>query len=253
MLLVYLIFLAAIGLESLGTYISIAGLSYNSSPIIIILIIILDFSKIVIASSLYKKWNLIHFSLKIIFIPTLISLMLITSVGAYAFLIKEFQKTVKNHSVSTLNISLLEKEKTTLEQRKLVIDTQISNLPSDSVSQRKRLTSLFDNELSKINNRLDELNKTLPAEKKKLLQDENISNGNLYVLAEAFNTSTDTIFKYLAFIIVLLVDPLAIALLTLANSLHSFYTPENKHNQTSTFPDNKNSSKQQPPPVLKFP
>ena len=69
MVFIWLVFGAALALELLGSYVSILGLSKNASYILVALAITLDFSKIIIATVLYKQWvNLHNFSLSLFLI-----------------------------------------------------------------------------------------------------------------------------------------------------------------------------------------
>jgi hypothetical protein len=213
-----LVLAAALALESLGSYISVVGLSSKASFIIVILAITLDFSKVMIATVLYKKWKDIHLFTKAFLVPALIFLMIVTSSGTYAFLLQEFSKTTAGQEQLTAKIDLLNAEKIKLESRKKVIDDQVSQLPGSSVLQRKRLTDLFSKESTYINNRVIELDKEIPAATMKVMEDSTHS-GTLGSIAKAYGVGVEQISKIIAFLIVLVVDPLAIVLLTVANFL----------------------------------
>lgn len=93
MLLTGLVFTAALVLEFLGSYMSVIGLSSKSSLLLIILAISLDFSKVVMASVFYENLKELNFSFKLFLVPTTLFLVVITSYGAYAYLLQEFGKT----------------------------------------------------------------------------------------------------------------------------------------------------------------
>lgn len=213
-----LVFIAALALEGLGSYLSVLGLASHGSFIMICFAIILDFSKVMIATVLYKKWSSLHVPLKAFFIPVLLFLMVITSSGTYAFLVREFSKTTLGQEQVTTQIELLKEEKTKLENRKKEIDGQISQLPSSSVLQRKRMTDLFDKELTRINDRVDQLDKDIP---KLTLNAMGTSteSGTLGSIAKSYGTTPEQIAKILAFFMTLVVDPSAIGLLIIANFL----------------------------------
>jgi phage shock protein PspC (stress-responsive transcriptional regulator) len=225
MFLILLVYIAALSLEAFGSYLSVIGLASKTGPILVILIITLDFSKIMIASVLYKRWHEIHWVLSVILVPVVMSLVIVTSTGTYGYLIKEFNKTNISTEQQRAKINILEKEKEKLEVRKQAIDIQISQLPSNSVNQRRRLTDLFSKESNYINSRLLELNNELPDLKIKSLQ-TNSDAGTLAGIAEAYNMTTVQINKIVALFIVFFVDPLAIVLLTLANFLSSCHKKE---------------------------
>lgn len=218
MFFTFLVFSAALTLELFGSYISIMGLAKNASYILVGLAITLDFAKIVIATVLYKQWKNLHAFLKYTLIPPLIFLVLFTSAGAYAFLIQEFSKTTTGQEQAQTRIDSLEQEKIKLEARKKEIDGQIAKLPPESVVQRKRLTELFSKEIQYINVRTIEMDREIPELKVKNLA-ETTQGGTINSIAKAYGVNAESITKLLVFPLVLVIDPLAIILLTVANFL----------------------------------
>ena len=218
MVFIWLVFGAALALELLGSYVSILGLSKNASYILVALAITLDFSKIIIATVLYKQWVNLHNFLKFFLVPSLLFLVIYTSAGAYAFLLQEFSKTTTNQEQTQTKIVAYEQERVKLEARKKEIDGQISQLPPESVVQRKRLTDIFSAEINQVNSRLIELDKQVPELKIQSLTDTS-QGGTVGSLAKAYNISPESITKVLVFFMVLVIDPLAIVLLTVANFL----------------------------------
>lgn len=218
MFFIFLVFLAAITLESLGCYISVIGLTVNTSIIMVILIISLDFSKVMISSVLYKEWNRIHWLFKIWLLPTLLFLITVTSTGTFGFLVNEFSKSTVGQEQKTVTVQLLQQEQAKLDKRKTEIDSQITQLPPNNVLQRKRLTDLFQEEITRINTRLVELDKEIP-----LATTEKITNsthsGTIYSVSQALSISNEEATKFISFLITLVIDPLAIILLTIANLL----------------------------------
>ena len=224
-----LVLVAALALESLGSYISVVGLSQNTSIIIIFLAVLLDFVKVIIATTLYKKWGSLHFVLKSFLLPALLGLMLVTSSGTYGYLIKEFGKTSVGQEEIALKIQGMQEEKDRIEARKKEIDSQIAALPSNSVTQRKRLTDLFGAELNQINSRMLELDKSIPEANLQNLQGKS-TNGNLASIASTYGMQAEQVNKIVAFLITLMIDPLAIVLLTIANFLMEQYKKEKREN-----------------------
>lgn len=218
MFFILLVYIAALTLESLGSYISVIGLAAKTGLILIFLAVTLDFSKIMIASVLYKRWKDLHLLLRCILVPVLVFLVTVTSTGTYAYLMQEFSKTTASTEQQKVQIDLMQKEKEKLESRKKVIDDQIAQLPANSVVQRKRLTDLFSKESTYINDRLMTLDKELPEAQVRVMQDSGHS-GTLGSIATAYNVSPEQVSRIVAFFIVLVIDPLAIVLLTVANFL----------------------------------
>lgn len=219
MFLYLLILIAALGLEGFSSYLSVIGLSQNTNTIIVVLAVLLDIVKVIIATTLYKKFNLIPLFFKFCLIIALFFLMLVTSSGTYGYLIKEFGNSNISQEQITVQITAMEEEKQRIELRKKEIDNQIASLPSNSVNQRKKLTKLFEKELNQINDRIIELDKSIPeANIKKVLNKKN--NSNLSNLSASYGLSNDLANKIIAFIITLMLDPLSISLLTISNIIY---------------------------------
>lgn len=218
MIQIFFVFTAAIVLELLGAYMAVVGLSSKSSVLLITLAIALDFSKIVIAAVLYKNWNQLSIGFKLYLVPTLLFLMLVTSYGAYAYLIQEFNKTTATQVQLELKISLMEAEKLNLETRKKEIDDQIASVPNSFVTQKRRLSEMFQEELNFTNNRIQEINRDLPQLKQDILKDRNTA-GTLGSLAQAWGTEPEQTIRILALMMVVVIDPLAITMLMVGNFL----------------------------------
>lgn len=224
-----LVLVAALALESLGSYISIIGLSQNTSIVIIFLAILLDVVKVIIATTLYKKWSSLHLALKCFLLPSLLGLMLITSSGTYGYLIKEFGKTSAGQEEMAIKAQGMQEEKDRIESRKKEIDSQIAALPANSVLQRKRLTDLFSNELNQINTRILELDRLMPEANLQSAQSKS-NGGNFATIANTYGLKADQVTKVVAFLITLMIDPLAIVLLTIANFLMEQSKKERREN-----------------------
>lgn len=224
-----LVLVTALALESLGSYISVIGLSQNTSIIIIFLAILLDVVKVIIATTLYKKWNSLHLFLKVFLIPSLLGLMLVTSSGTYGYLIKEFGKTSVGQEQIALKVQTMQQEKGRIETRKKEIDSQVAALPANSFLQRKRLTELFSTELNQINSRILELDKAIPEANYQSLESKS-TGGNLATIASTYGLKAEEVNKVVAFLITLMIDPLAIVLLTIANFLMEQHKKERREN-----------------------
>jgi hypothetical protein len=216
----FLVFAAAFLIEAIGSYISIVGLSalFSTDPVIIILALSLDIAKIITVSFLYKKWDKINGIMKAYMTSAAAILMIITSSGAAGYLSAEFQKAILPTKGSDIVVQSMMEEKTKLEARKVEIDTQIAQLPAESVKGRQRLAKQFDAEISRINDRIVEIDQKLPELKLKQI-DVNAHAGPILYVAEAFNTTVESAVKYVILLIIFVFDPLAISLIIAGNFL----------------------------------
>jgi hypothetical protein len=212
-----LVFFSDFLLEGLGTYVSVLGLA-SGSAILIGIAVSLDLAKLVTATALYKYWKRIPIAFRIYMLPALVFLMVITSYGTYGFLTREFGKSMSQQVKLTTNIKSMEEEKLKLENRKKDLDDQIKQLPSEQVTQRKKLNELFAPELNRINDRIVVLDKDIPLAKLAIVENED-HMGTVGSIAKSWGSTPDEIIKVLSLLIVCVIDPMAIVLLTVGNLL----------------------------------
>ena len=220
MLFATLVFISAFLIESIGSYISIVGLSalFSTNPVIIALALSLDIAKIITVSFLYKKWEKINKAMKIYMTIAAAILMVITSSGAAGYLSAEFQKAILPTKGSEIVVNSMTEEKTRLEARKVEIDKQIAQLPPENVKGRQKLQKQFAGELEHINSRIIEIDQELP--KLQLQQvDVNAHAGPILYVAQAFDTTVESAVKYVILLIIFVFDPLAVALIIAGNFL----------------------------------
>lgn len=230
-----LTFFAAFILEGIGTWISVIGLSalFANSPVIVILAVCLDIAKIVSVSFLYKYAKKINSMMRVYLTVACVTLMLITSTGAFGYLSKEFQHAIQGTNQDIITLSALSDEQGRLQHRKEEIDSQIAKLPDNSVRGRQKLIKSFAAEQDRINFRLVEIDKQLPALKVEAVK-KNTEVGPIIYIAQVFNTDPEHAVKWVIMIIIFVFDPLAIALLLAGNFLLE-ERRKDKFNYTSTL------------------
>lgn len=217
---IYLTFITAFGIEALGTYVSIIGLSalFGSNPVIMAVAIALDVGKLLVVSMLYTYWSRLGFLMKTYALIAAAVTMTITSAGAAGYLSGEFQKAIMGSQENTLKIEVLTAEQTKLEARKAQIDKQIAELPSNYSRSRITLMKEFSDEQKQITDRLTQLNTDLPA-----LQIAQIGVetkvGPIVYISKAFDIPVEEAVKYVILLIVFVFDPLAVFLIIAGNFL----------------------------------
>lgn len=220
MLFILFCFISALFIEALASAMSIIGLSllFSTDLIIILMAVALDVGKLVTVSFLYKNWKKMNFIMKTYMTIASAILMLITSAGAGGYLSAEFQGAIMSTKESDIKVSLLKEEQSKLEARKLVIDTQIAELPKNYVKSRAKLAKQFETEINQVNTRISEIDKELPALKIAKVSDDSHVGPILYI-AEAFKVSVEDAVKYVILLIIFVFDPLAITLIIGGNFL----------------------------------
>ena len=220
MLFATLVFISAFLIESIGSYISIVGLSalFSTNPVIITLALSLDIAKVITVSFLYKQWKNIPRTMKYYMTAAAAILMIITSSGAAGYLSAEFQKAIIPTKGSEIMVKSMIEEKTRLESRKVEIDKQISQLPPENVRGRQKLQKQFAGELDHINSRIVEIDQELPKLQMEQV-DVNAHAGPILYIAQAFDTTVESAVKYVILLIIFVFDPLAVALIIAGNFL----------------------------------
>ena len=205
----------------------------------------LELGKIVSISFLYQYWKNIPKLLKYYLSVAALVLMVITSAGIYGYLSSAYAKVAAepmamsaevqsvSNRMQTINddikrkevrldqlISLRSQQETRLDQ--LVSrstsgnNTTIRTAQAALNSADKNVTQL-QNEITQLSAQRDSLN-TL-AITKQVEIDTNGDIGTFVYIAKVFNTDLDTVVKWFTLVIVLVFDPLAVALVIAVNFL----------------------------------
>lgn len=176
----------------------------------------LEAGKLISVSFLYRYWKIIKWGLKSYLIGAVFLLMVITSVGIFAFLSAAYQTDTLEYKGIETQITSLTAEKEELTKRKKDIDIQISQLPADYVAARQRLMRTFKPELDHINTRLPQIT----AELSKVNQQRvavQAHTGPITYIASAFGATVDDATKWIVLMLIVVFDPLAIALTLAVN------------------------------------
>jgi hypothetical protein len=220
LLFIILIFLSAFLLEGIGTITSVIGLTqlFSWDWIIVSLAVTFDLAKLMSVSFLYKFWRTMPKLLKLYMTIASMVLMVITSTGAAGYLSSTFQKGILPTKSIEVKVSSLEQEKTKLEARKVQIDQQIAQLPSNQVKGRARLIANFKSETEHLNQRLIQIDEELPKIKIESI-DKTSHAGPITYLATALKIPVESAIGYIIGLIIFVFDPLAIALILAGNFL----------------------------------
>ena len=243
MIFILIIFLAAFLIESLGTAVSVIGLStlFGANPIIIALAISLDAGKLVVVSLLYNYWKQMGIVMKSYAMLASLVTMIITSAGAAGYLTGEFQKAILGTQETELKVNVLKEQQAKYEERKRQIDNQIANLPEKTtVNQRIRLMKQFQDEQKALQTKIEEIDKQLPELQLKQIGVEAKAGPILYI-SKAFEVPVEVAVKYVVLLIIFVFDPLAVFLMVAGNFLL-----EQRKNQKSVRPSEEDDTPKKP-------
>lgn len=214
-----LLILVTTGLVSTAACFSIIGIAsmfaYNYVPALI-MGGMLEGGKIAVAVYLYRYWSLVPPLFKSILIMFLTVLMFITSVGVFGFLSQGYQKTSEEFKTISLDLQNLEDEFKLKKAREQEINSQIEQLPGDSVIGKIRLSREFSDEFGEIRDRLAVIEPRIQELRvQRLAYESHI--GPISYVARMLELPQDTIVFYAILLLVFVADPLAVTLTVACN------------------------------------
>jgi hypothetical protein len=233
----YLVALSAILIAGSAAYFSVTGLGVlfsGASVAVMVMAGSLEFAKLVTATYLKQKWDEIQGLNKWYLSFSVVVLMGITSAGIFGYLSNAFQQqnikldqVQREINVWDNKIKLTNDQIVTLQlQQKDLSSTQNSLITKGNVNSRLiRSADNRDKQSTKISNKINSLQDSLVSYNGKI---NDIKNNNIEIerevggfrfVAEAFNVELKTVVKFFIILIVIVFDPLAIALVIAFNQL----------------------------------
>jgi hypothetical protein len=201
----------------------------------------LEFAKLVAATYLKQQWDTIKGFNKWYLATSVATLMLITSAGIFGYLSNAFQqqnlelqKVERDIAVYqtqiTKNDAEISRYTTQLNNQQNIRNSQESNLSKqiDKDKSTSRVTQMIktaDKEIASVSKRIDELTiqNNVALDSINAIKNNNIELerevGGFRFVAEAFNVPLNDVVKFFILIIVLVFDPLAVALIIAFNGL----------------------------------
>jgi len=240
----YLVGLSAIIVAGCAAYFSVTGLGVlfaGASLSVMVMAGALEFAKLVAATYLKQQWDTIKGFNKWYLTISVGTLMLITSAGIFGYLSNAFQqqnlelqKVERDIAVYqtqiTKNDTEIARYTTQLTNQQNIRNSQESNLSKqiDKDKSTSRVTQMIktaDKEITAVSKRIDELTiqNNVALDSINSIKNNNIQLerevGGFRFVAEAFNVPLNDVVKFFILIIVLVFDPLAIALIIAFNGL----------------------------------
>jgi hypothetical protein len=253
-----IVWVTAIILAISSAFYSVFGLSQLFSGAVIAIITvasILESSKVILATYIHDYWNSMSKILKIYMTFALGCLMIITSLGVYGFLTSAYQDTIKTFKLKQGDIAKIEikienfkKQTLVLDQNEQRIQKQIESIQLSKTNQdnaisnvysssKNKNTRLLEKSLTATNTLLERISQELSniqAKKSAILDSINLYEskkleietnnevsevGPLLYISKALGINMDSVVNYLVLLIMLVFDPLAVALVFAANSI----------------------------------
>jgi len=243
----YLVGFSALIIAGCAAFFSVTGLGVlfsGASTAVMVMAGSLEFAKLVAATYLKQMWDEIKGFNKWYLVSAVALLMIITSAGIFGYLSNAFQ-------AQSLKLQQVDREimvhSTKIDQNTIQItqlSTQISEFNKnqgkiiDGGKVNNRLLRSIDNrdkEIAKINKKINDLQDQNAKENEKIneIKTSNIDLekevGGFRFVAEAFGVELKNVVKFFIFLIVIVFDPLAVALIIAFNGL--IETPKQKRSR----------------------
>ncbi len=239
-----LVGLSAILIAGCAAYFSVTGLGVlfsGASVSVMVMAGSLELAKLVAATYLKQEWDTLKGFNKWYLTISVATLMLITSAGIFGYLSNAFQQQNLGLQKIERDIAVYQTQITKNDAEINRFTTQLNNLQQIRTSQESNLSKQIDKdkstarvsqmirnadkEMSSISKRIDELTKqnNVSLDSINSIKNANINLerevGGFRFVAEAFNVPLNTVVKFFIFIIVIVFDPLAVALIIAFNGL----------------------------------
>lgn len=232
-----LVLISALLISTMAATFSVTGIAALFSGYYVsvaIMMGVLEFGKIVVASFMSRFWDKLSVLLKIYFSIAVTVLIIITSGGIFGYLSDAYQKTKGNYDIIESQVSLFDKKLQVFQSERGRYEKQLTD-------QQKRLDAMYGSEnnnnwtidnrikaneksINEINIKLNSVNDSISyyESKKALTQAETINGelGPLKYMSGIFGTDMDTIVKYFIFLLIFVFDPLAILLFVSINVMN---------------------------------
>jgi len=214
--MIYLTLLSALLLSGIAAYYSVIGLAAIFTGAfwpIVFMGSVLEMSKLVTTSWLYRNWKVCPFLLKTYLTTAVVILMLITSMGIFGFL-------SKSHIDSTLDAGANSVEIRTLSQQEKIAKERLDYLlarakdPSTASNRLDKQIQDTQKELKEISNRKLPL---LREENKLIAEVGPIKYVGEMVYGSEDDNAIDKAVRLVIMLIMVVFDPLAVLLLIAAN------------------------------------
>lgn len=237
-----MVFLSAMFITACAALFSVSGIGklYAGSMISAILMAsALELGKVVSISFLYRYWTEIGKALKAYLLISSVVLMGITSAGIYGYLTAAYAEVATGPLTLTSEINTLENRVVTIGQDVDRKTTRLDQIISFRTQQENRVDELigksttgntttirnaqnqigqYDRDITSLQTQITQLTSQRDSLRaiqstKQLEISTNADIGTFVYIASIFDVSLDTVVKWFTLIIVLVFDPLAVALI----------------------------------------
>lgn len=223
MIFIAVLITSALALAASAAYFSIFGLAQIFSGAfwsIVIMASSIEAGKLVAASFLYRFWEKINLVFKTFLLFAVLVVMVITSMGISGYLTSAYQQDTLSLREAQVTLVAYEEELGVVRERRSEIRDDInertSQLPPNFVTARRQITDSFADEQARLAAREQELTEELLTLRNSIIDTE-AKVGPIIFISNVFGFDADYAIFWLIVMLVLVFDPLAVALTIAAN------------------------------------
>jgi len=231
--------LSAFIIAGVAAYFSVQGIATLYAGAFISVLVMagaLEVGKLVATSFLYRYWHKTNLLLKTYILIAILTLMGITSMGIFGFLTSAYQTSLIEFSQAETQQEFLISQKAILEKELASLTMRVDTLNQSRLSQEQRLPSMSrtaakpvyedikksGEEITQARGRMNTIFEEIKTLDLQTLEAQKQSGkqkdiGTLKYAAELFGTDINTIVKWFTLAIIVVFDPLAIALVLAYN------------------------------------
>ena len=231
--------ITAFVIAGVAAYFSVYGIATLYAGAFISVLVMagaLEVGKLVATSFLYRYWHKTNLLLKTYILVAILTLMGITSMGIFGFLTSAYQTSLIEYSQAETQQEFLVSQKAILEKELESLTMRVDTLNQSRLSQEQRLPSMSrrsaapvyedikksGEEITQSRGRMNQIFEEIKALDLQTLEAQKQSGkqkdiGTLKYAAELFGTDINTIVKWFTLAIIVVFDPLAIALILAYN------------------------------------
>jgi hypothetical protein len=231
--------LTAFIIAGVAAYFSVQGIATLYAGAYISVLVMagsLEVGKLVATSFLYRYWKKTNLLLKTYMLIAVLTLMGITSMGIFGFLTSAYQSSLVEFSQAETQQTFMVSQKAILEKELESLTMRVDTLNQSRLSQEKRLPEMSraaakpvyeditkaGEEISQARTRMNQVFDEIKTLDLQSLEAQKQSGkqkdiGTLKYAADLFNTDINTIVKWFTLAIIVVFDPLAIALVLAYN------------------------------------
>ena len=206
-----------------AAFFSITGLAHlfsGSFWSVIIMASSLELGKLVTASFLYRFWDKITSFMKVYLLLGVIILIGITSIGIFGYLSKAYQESAIELNMINTKLELYEEEVGRLQEDKefmlAEMEVQIESLPENYITAKRNIREEYMPAIRDLSIKVSE-SKSVLGELKQEFITTGVDVGPILYVAQIVNSDIDSVVKWLILILIMVFDPLAVALVIATN------------------------------------